>query len=102
MTIETEITSRDDFIVAQALFEAAYLLRTREPKHLREPSNARDMEKILYGRYRHHIRCLTMQHLLKRAFDLGFTPEAGPILEEDLVEIILARDPGATFLGDGS
>jgi hypothetical protein len=93
------ITGRDDLIIAQALFEAAYLLRTRQPEHLQQPSNARDMERILFARYPSHARYLARQHLLGRAIDLGFRSEAGLIDPHDLVEFILGKDPGARFVG---
>jgi hypothetical protein len=95
------ITGRDDLIIAQALFEAAYLLRNREPAHLRQPANARDMEKILFTQYPGLARAYAFQHLLGRAMDLGYQPVVGEkVSEEVLVEFILSKDPGASFVGD--
>lgn len=96
--MDPDITGRDDAIIAQALFEAAYLLRNREPAHLREPSNAKDMERILFARYPGSAFAYAHRHLLGRAIALGYHPPVGEIHEDVLVEYILSKDPGATFV----
>jgi hypothetical protein len=96
-----DITGRDASVIVLALFEAAYVLRTGTPALLAQPSDAAAMEQILRARYPDYAQQLTWRHLLDRARALGYEPEPGRMDEQDLIEYILGKDPGATFVGKG-
>jgi hypothetical protein len=96
----TRSNARDQLIMAQALYEASFVLRNREPAYLREPSNANDMELMLWTLFPSMAMIYRSQDLRRRAHMLGFRPDVSqpPPSDDDMIEFILANEPTATFM----
>ena len=91
MNDQTEVTGRDDFIIAQALWEASKLLDSL-PDIERPESNIADMRAILEARYPDLWEQFAFQDDLGRAMRLGMRIEAGQSIDWEEVTAFLNRE----------
>ncbi len=91
MNDETEVTGRDDFIIAQALWEASKMLDSL-PDNERPESNIEDMRAILETRYPGLMGSFTFQDDLRRAMRLGMPMEEGQSIRPEDVKAFLNRE----------
>ncbi len=90
MNTQTEITGRDDYIIAQALWEARKLLDSLPDKE-RPDSNIKDMRAILETRYSGLQEMFAFQDDLRRALRLGMQMEIGQSYDPEDVKAFLNR-----------
>ena len=76
MNDQTEVTGRDDYIIAQALWEASKLLDSLPDKE-RPESNIEDMRAILETRYPDLRAGFVGEDVIHRALRMGFPLEKG-------------------------
>ncbi len=91
MNDRTEITGRDDFIIAQALWEASKMLDVL-PDYERPESNIEDMRTILETRYPAWSESFAFQDDLRRAMRLGMPMEEGQSITSEDVKAFLDRE----------
>ena len=91
MNTQTEITGRDDYIIAQALWEASKLLDSLPDKE-RPESNIKDMREILETRYPALSGGFAFQDDLRRAMRLGMPMEEGQSIRPEDVKAFLNRE----------
>jgi hypothetical protein len=72
----SEITGRDHYIIAQALFLASQYL-VRQPVHLRQENNAEDMLTILRAKYPQALVRMEFQRDLRVARRRGMPMKDG-------------------------
>ncbi len=90
MNDQTEVTGRDDYIIAQALWEASKLLESL-PNIERPDSNIEDMRIILEVRYPVLWGSFAFQDDLRRAMRLGMRMEEGQSYTPEDVKAFLSR-----------
>ncbi len=91
MNDPTEVTGRDDYIIAQALWEASKLLDSLPDKE-RPESNIEDMRAILETRYSGLQEMFAFQDDLRRAVRLGMGMEVGQSFSPEDVKAFLDQE----------
>ena len=91
MNDQTDVTGRDDFIIAQALWEASKVLDLL-PDIERPDSNIQDMRAILETRYPDFWGQFAFQDDLRRAMRLGMPVEEGQSISQEDVTAFLNRE----------
>ena len=91
MNDQTDVTGRDDYIIAQALWEASKVLDSLPDKE-RPDSNIQDMRAILETRYPDLREKFAFQDDLQRAMRLGMPIEEGQEIHWEDVTAFLNRE----------